>query len=270
MDSTDRPEEQDLDPESLAAAEAARQEDPAGMARQWLLETHAGTLCTVSCKRHLEGYPFGSVVPFALTPDGRPYILIARIASHTANLRAEPRASLFVRQPEMEGDPQAGWRVTLMGRWEEVAADDPALPELHARYVQRVPTADGYLTTHDFSYWQMTELKKVRFIGGFGKICWIDGAEVLRDPGGGGLTQSAQRAVDHMNEDHAHNLLEMLRGHYGVEASAATMTGLQRDGFFVRAEQPDGLYFFPFGKEIDAATLRASVIDVLEHARART
>jgi len=258
----------ELEPESVAAAEAAREDDPAGLARQWLLQTHAGTLCTTSCKRGVEGFPFGSVVPFALTPDGRPYILIARIATHTANLRADPRASLFVRQPDMQGDPQAGWRVTLMGTWEQVAADDPSLPELHARYVQRVPTADGYLQTHDFAYWQMTELRKVRFIGGFGKICWLAGHELLRDPAGGGLAAAAPGAVDHMNEDHGHNLVEMLHGHYGVQASRAVMTGLHRDGFFVKAEEPEGLFFFPFGEEIEAGTLRPKVIEVLQQARA--
>lgn len=259
---------QDLDAESVAAAEAALADAPDAQARQWLLDTHAGTLCTLSCKRDLDGFPFGSVVPFALTPDGRPFILIARIAAHTANLRGDPRGSLFVRQPGMEGDPQAGWRVTLMGTWAEVAADDPALPQLHARYVQRVPDAEGYLATHDFAYWQMTALHKVRFIGGFGRICWLPGEALLRDPAGEGLDRAAPHAVDHMNEDHAHNLIEMIEGHYGLRVEGATMTALHRDGFFVRSHGPDRLFFFPFGRTIDARSLRSSVIDVLRQARA--
>ena len=257
------------DHETLSAAQAARDDDAPTHARSWLLATHSGTLCSLSTKRGLKGFPFGSVVPFALTADGRPYILVAKIAAHTANLKADPRASLFLQQPKVDGDPQSGWRLTVMGTWEEVAADDPALPELHARYVQRVPAADAYLEQHDFVYWQMRHVEKVRFIAGFGKICWLGGDEILRDPSGAGLEKAAQPAVDHMNEDHGHNLVEMVRGHYGVDAEGVTMTGLQRDGFFVKAATPARLFFFPFGQEIDAASLRPAVIGVLKDARAR-
>mgnify|MGYP000409511744 CR=1 FL=1 len=140
-----------------AAAKAAEADDPSGHARQWLLENHVATLCTTSTKRSVKGFPFGSVVPFALTPDGRPVILIANIATHTANLKADPRASLFVRQPGLEGDPQKGWRITLMGTWAPVESG-PERDEIHARYVERVPFAEGYLATHDFGYWEMTEV----------------------------------------------------------------------------------------------------------------
>ena len=104
------------------AAEAAWKDDAAATARGWLLQVSAGTLCTSSAQRGIEGYPFGSVVPFALTAEGLPYVLIADIAAHTANLRRDPRASLFVRQPEreVEGDPQSGWRVTVLGEMQRL------------------------------------------------------------------------------------------------------------------------------------------------------
>ena len=49
---------------------------------------------------------------------------------------------------------------------------------LKARYRERVPMADGYLTTHDFDFWRMDTIQTVRYIAGFGRICWFDGAEL--------------------------------------------------------------------------------------------
>lgn len=241
---------------------------PADDTRRWLLENAAGTLCTTMARRGMEGFPYGSVVPFALTPEGRPFILVAGIATHTANLRAEPRASLFVRQPDVGGDPQNGWRITVMGEWEQVSWKEDGIDELHARYLERVPWANGYRETHDFAYWRMKSIQTVRYIGGFGKIHWVDGAEVERNPAGEGLAAAAPGAIEHMNDDHPHNLLEMVKGRYGVVAESATMTGLSRDGFLVKTTGPEGLHWFPFGKEITAASLRMDVIDVLKACRA--
>jgi heme iron utilization protein len=276
-----------VDPEALRAeaeaAEAAEAEDPAGNSRQWLLETVAGTLCTISSKGGLEGWPFGSVVPYALTGDGRPVIYIATIAAHTANLKADPRASLFVRQTDIEGDPQKGWRVAVMGRMEELVPEDAAEPrgswararltraeldEVHARYVEKIPFAEDYRLTHGFSYWRMGTIEKVRYIGGFGKICWFPGEGVLRDPGAGGIAEAAPGAIAHMNEDHNGNMIEMCSGLYGFTPESAEMTALDRTGFFVRTRGPDRTVHFSFGREIDAGELRPAVIEVLKRARA--
>lgn len=253
-------------PDQVAAALAAKRDGPAATTRAWLLNTHSGTLCTTAVHRDIEGYPFGSVTPFALDERGRPFILIANIATHTANLRRDPRGSLFVSQPDVAGDPQAGWRVTLIGDWAPVAHDDPTLPHLHARYRQRVPDADGYLTTHDFAFWRMNRIRKVRYIAGFGKICWFAGAELERasDPS---LDEAASGAIEHMNADHAHNLGEMCQGLYGIEPARAQMTDLDADGFFVRTERPDRTLFFPFLTDIGPDSLRPAVIDVLKRAR---
>lgn len=251
----------------VAAARAAEQDTPHLLARRWMLETHVGTLCTTLARRGVEGFPYGSVTPFAVDGRGRPYILIANIATHTANLKQDARGALFVRQPDTEGDPQAGWRVTYIGRWAEVDRDDLEWPELHARYVERVPAAHGYLETHGFQYWRLDELETVRFIGGFGKITWLKGERCLRDPHGGGLDEVVAGAIQHMNDDHAGNMVEMVRGLYGVDVQEARMTAMDRAGFFVETDGPKGLYHFSFGYEIDARSLRKAVVDVLKRAR---
>src|SRR5580692_7841460 len=61
------------------------------------------TLSTLS-KKHA-GFPFGSLMPFALDPAGRPIFLISNMAMHTQNLKADPRGSLFVNQASPDDDP---------------------------------------------------------------------------------------------------------------------------------------------------------------------
>lgn len=259
----------DTDPEILAAARAAEAEAPHLHARRWMLENQVGTLCTTLARRGLAGFPYGSVVPFALDGRGRPFILIAGIATHTANLREDPRGSLFVRQPDTGDDPQAGWRITYIGTWAKVSRDDPEWDALHARYVERVPSAESYRATHDFAYWRMETVESVRYIGGFGKITWLKGTDCLRDPLGAGLEEAAPSAIEHMNTDHPHNLVEMVAGRYGTTVGSARMVSLERGGFLVQTAEPAGLYHFSFPAEIDADSLRQAVIGVLRDARGR-
>ena len=147
-------------------------------ARTWLRTTTSGVLCTLAADPRIEGAPFGSIVPYALDAKLRPVVLLARIAAHTHNVQRDPRTSLFVHQPGMEGDPQTGWRLTLTGTLSRVADDAPDVDTLWRDYLVRVPAAESYRATHGFDLWRL-DVTLVRAIGGFGKIAWIDGASLL-------------------------------------------------------------------------------------------
>src|ERR1700712_562835 len=71
------------------------------------------TLSTLSRKN--VGFPFGSLMPFALDAAGRPIFLISSMAMHTQNLKNDPRCSLFVAQAASDGDPLGAARATLIG-----------------------------------------------------------------------------------------------------------------------------------------------------------
>src|SRR5579863_6351852 len=71
-----------------------------------------GSLSTMS--RKLPGFPFGSVMPYALDDAGRPVFLISSMAMHTQNLIGDARASLLVTPPEST-DPLGSARLTLLG-----------------------------------------------------------------------------------------------------------------------------------------------------------
>src|SRR5277367_5577525 len=75
--------------------------------------TSVATLSTVSRKH--PGFPFGSLMPFALDPNGRPIFLMSNMAMHTQNLKSDPRCSLFIGQAVADGDPLGAARATLIG-----------------------------------------------------------------------------------------------------------------------------------------------------------
>src|ERR1039457_1764596 len=65
-------------------------------ARTLMHSGRIGSLSTLSRKQ--PGFPFGSLMPFALDVQGRPIFLVSTMAMHTQNLQADPRARLFVKQ----------------------------------------------------------------------------------------------------------------------------------------------------------------------------
>lgn len=256
--------------------------NPAALARHWLLNSHSGTLCTLARAPGLQGWPFGSIVPFAVDGHGAPLVLIAEIAEHTKNAEADSRVSLFVSERRDDADPQAGWRLNLAGHLtrlraareqprrpasrEEVVGDD-VLAGLRARYVERVPAALAYAAEHDFFLWRL-DVVRVRNIAGFGRIYWVEGPDMLRDPLGAGLDAAKAGALAHMNADHGENLVEMVRGLCSFTPASALMVDVDRAGMMVRTQGPDRQIYFSFGREIEAKDLRHAVIEVLQRARA--
>src|SRR5512143_3585740 len=128
--------------------------------RRLLFEGRFGVLSTISTKP--EGYPLGSIVPFAQASRGQPLLLLSGLAQHTKSLRAGPRACLLVATPGAE-DPQQAPRAALIGTAVEVAGADAE--DGRARFLQRHPKAGAYLAL-DFALWRL-DVAEVRFVGGF-------------------------------------------------------------------------------------------------------
>ena len=136
-----------------------------------LLHTAAvGTLATHA--RQPEGFPYPSVLPFAPDLQHRPTILVSRLAEHTHNLHADPRAG-FLAVDAPDGDVLSGQRVTLLGTFEPV----DSTPEVVQRYLRYHPDAERYLVLGDFTFWTM-RLERLRYIGGFGAMGWLAGDEL--------------------------------------------------------------------------------------------
>ncbi|MDN5597294.1 MAG: pyridoxamine 5'-phosphate oxidase family protein, partial [Pseudomonas sp.] len=162
-------------------------------ARELLLKEYRGALATQS--KAMPGFPFGSVVPYCLDEQGRPLILISRIAQHTHNLQKDPKCSLLVGEREAD-DVQAVGRLTYLAEAEKL--EDPAVIEAAAeRYYRYFPDSANYHKAHDFDFWVLNPVRH-RYIGGFGAIHWVDQLTLANRFAG----KAERIMIEHMNSDH--------------------------------------------------------------------
>ena len=224
-------------------------------ARRFVRGQHNAVLSTLS--RRMEGYPFGSVAPFIVDHAGRPVILISDLAEHTKNIIADPRVSLIV-QP-YSPDMQAAGRVTVIGN----ARLLPEKDRLGPRYLRFHPQAESYFAMHDFQFYRI-EPVRIRYIGGFGRIHWVEPEAYLCPDGP--LAEQESDIVAHMNADHGANLVAYCRHVHGVETAAATMLGIDPDGFDLRTDS--GELRFEFDTPIrDAQKARQALVALAQAAR---
>jgi putative heme iron utilization protein len=133
---------------------------------------NVATLSTLA--RDPEGFPYGSLVAFATDANGRPLLLLSRLAEHTENLRARPEASLLVCESG-PGDPLAMGRVTLLGPCVAIS-DDGEKADARARFLERQPSAVAYVDFADFGFYRL-EPRALRYVGGFGRMSWVSAEE---------------------------------------------------------------------------------------------
>lgn len=196
-------------------------------ARALLLEAWQGVLSTHS--KDMPGYPFGSVAPYCLDAAGRPLFLISELAQHTRNLRADPRCSFIVVAPGE--DIQANARLTLVGECRPLV-DESDIAAAAARYYRYFPDSIDFHRIHDFRFFRL-EPVRCRYIGGFGRIQWVDPAPVLlANPFAG---EREADIVAHMNEDHADALAHYCR-QTGLEPGdrPLAMAGIDAEGIHLR------------------------------------
>lgn len=191
-----------------------------------------GTLSTLALEP--AGHPFGSIVTFAVDDAGAPLILMSTMAEHTRNLGADPRASLLATAAGEGAGRLAAARATLVGEVHP-ATDDGAL--------------DAYLAAHPGAFWarfpdfavQRLAVSAVRYVRGFGEMSWVDAGDYAAaeaDP----VAPAEAGIVDHMNDDHAGTLVEMVAAFLPVEGAVTgvTMLSCDRYGFEVQlALEPD-------------------------------
>jgi putative heme iron utilization protein len=189
-------------------------------ARELFLKHSFGVLSTLSID--VPGYPFGSVTPYCVDAHSRPVIYISHIAQHTRNIIADSRVSLTVVDGNADSDDvQAQGRVTCIANALPIGQGDAYIADRYFRYF---PPARQYDQTHDFSFFRL-ELVRIRFIGGFGQIHWVEAAEFMtRNPFS---AAEELQIIQHMNNDHP----DALR-HY-CEGDPAEMIGIDANGFDV-------------------------------------
>jgi hypothetical protein len=203
------------------------------------------------------------MMPYAVDELGRPVFFISSMAMHTHNLRADPRASLLITQPDVSGDPLGSARLTLVGDVTEAPA-----AEVSELYLSRYENAKFWQEYSDFAYYRL-QVSGAYFIGGFGVMGWIpadDYGSAAPDP----LAQAAPGIIRHMNNDHADALRLMARRFAGESPDEATLTAVDRLGFYLRLKSGDRMHGqrVAFLREVrNTEDARAVFVEMVRQAR---
>ena len=211
-------------------------------------------------------FPFGSLMPYGLDNQGRPIFLISTMAMHTQNLQADPRASLFVTEPDASGDALGSSRVTLIGN--ALRIPEPELADARAVYLTGYPDSKYWVDFEDFFFYRL-DVMDVYYVGGFGVMGWVaasDYSQAKSDP----LADHKRDIMQHMNADHKDALILLAKRFAGIEAQQAEMTAVDRLGFHLRLKTQDGMKGtrIAFLREVsDPSQTREVFVEMVKQAR---
>lgn len=204
--------------------------------------------------------PYVSLVEIATDQAGAPILLISRLAEHTRAILADPRAALLIDGTAGHAEPLTQPRLSLVGRLEALS-DDTA----KARYLARLPNAALYAGFADFSFWRFA-VDRGHLVAGFGKIRWIEGAE-LATPAAPALAAAEAGIIEHMNDDHAD----------AVQLYATRLLGqAETAGWRLCGIDPEGCDILGHGRHLrldfetavtDAETARKELVRLVKAAR---
>tara|TARA_B100000925_G_scaffold113961_1_gene84382 strand:+ start:1330 stop:2058 length:729 start_codon:yes stop_codon:yes gene_type:complete len=199
--------------------------------------TNAAILSTMSKK--YEGYPFGSFITYATDKSRTLFMYTSDIAQHTKNLKNDSKACVTLFKLDTEYDKQNSSRLTLMGDLKKVPKDD--LDDCQERFVKFLPESKKYSSMHDFKFYKL-EISRVRWIGGFGDIAWINPKNWKDDSPK--WSKNEKMMIDHMNDDHANVIQSALHAQHDIKDKKALMIALTIDGYYVKSKEK--IYFISF------------------------
>ena len=202
------------------------QDDMPRTVRTLLRELDRASLATI-LPREPAGWPYASLVLVAVDHDLSPILLLSDMAEHTKAIKADGRVSLLFDGTGGLDQPLTGPRATVLGRAERITDD-----RLKARFLARHPDAALYAGFKDFGFYRIA-VERVHLVGGFGKIRWIEAAELV-PPQAEGLAESEAGIVEHMNADHADALQLYAAKLIGRAGDGWTMTGIDPEGIDLR------------------------------------
>jgi putative heme iron utilization protein len=237
---------------------------PTDLAKTLLRATRAGTLATLDRN---SGHPFTSLVNVATDVSGAPLILVSKLATHTANLERDGRASLLLAEFG-KGDALTHPRLTALGSMMPVARDGADEARVRRRFLARHPKSKLYAGFADFAFWRMAVVS-AHLNGGFARAADLTAADVLTDiSDAADLIEAEEGAVSHMNADHAE----------ACRLYATKLLGAADGDWRCTGIDPDGIDFqrgivalrLPFPQRVTGpAALRAVLKQLANEARAK-
>ncbi len=121
-----------------------------------------------------QGYPYVSMVPFALLPGGTDFIIhVSQLAAHTKDMLTHPQVSLLVIAPPAPGViAQELARITVQGAAAQRVPGTPEHAAAKAAYLARFPQSEPMFGFSDFSLFAIVP-ESIRFVGGFAQATTI-------------------------------------------------------------------------------------------------
>jgi len=236
--------------------------EPLTVAKTLLRCVRAGTLATLDRNT---GHPFGSLVNVATDVDGSPFILVSGLATHTANLEVDTRASILLAETG-KGDPLAHPRLTVLGGMETVQRESAEGQRLRRRFLARHPKSELYADFPDFAFWRM-RVASAHLNGGFARAADLKADDVLTDLAGAEeLVAAEESAVEHMNADHAQAVRLYASKLLGERDGPWRVTGLDPDGLDLALGDRTARFNFP-QRITDGNLLRKQLRELAEAAR---
>jgi len=145
------------------------------LARSLLAGSFRAILSTASIK--LEGYPFGSLVPYCLDGSNRILLLLSHLSEHTRNLEADPRCA-FTLTELGHGDVQQLARLTGMADATRMIGQ--AKVEAAQRYLRYFPSSRPYFEGLNFHFYRL-QPRRFYLVGGFGAARWFGTSRILQE-----------------------------------------------------------------------------------------
>jgi heme iron utilization protein len=235
---------------------------PGVIARSVMRAADRATLATVMRAEQPDaGAPYASLVLAALDHDASPLLLISTLADHTRNIAADARVSLLFDGTAGLDEPLTGPRVSVQGR--AARSEDQ---RHRARFLARHPGAAMYAGFKDFAFYRV-EVLRAHLVAGFGRIHWIEAADLVLDTGASVALAAHEAAiVEHMNADHADAVQLYANRLLGQAGEGWRMTGIDPEGIDLR--RAGAVARLTFESPVhDPESARAALVRLVKHAR---
>ena len=168
--------------------------------------------------------------------DGLPLFCFSKLSSHRHHLDKNSNAAFTVLIDNYKYANDS--RAVLCGNISKLLDNTDKENEIEVSRLKNV-----FLDRHmgaewtefeDFSWYKFTNIKTVRYIGGFASAHTIQPEELIScnpDP----HIKYSSHVMDHMNDDHMNELNYMIKHQTGLDMSDAMMVSLDRYGTCLRA-----------------------------------
>lgn len=246
-----------------SAGRAIPEFDALGLAKALLRSVGSGALATLDA----QGAPFSSLTSVATDVDGRPLLLLSRLAAHTGHLEADARASLLLARIG-RGDALAHPRLTITGRALKLERGSAPYERARRRFLGAHPKAGLYADFADFCFWRI-DPAQAHLNGGFARAAQISAGALLTEVGGAqALLLAEEEALAHMNEEHAQAVALYATALLGAAPGSWRLTGLDPEGCDLARGDERRRLAFPRPVQTPDE-LRAMLVGLAREARAK-